>query len=135
MKKIVKANDIRRMIKMFNLTEDEKFQLTDLSDDINSQKNDSMYTTRLSFIMSPYCHIENKDRDVAVSSLLVYFGLKVQKEIGPVFKETCEELGTMLNANPQWFERWFRGMSFNNQRWSKRVYLADRCGLNTLELS
>ncbi len=135
MKKTVKVSDIRKISKMFNLSEDEQYWLNDVSNDINEERGKSKYCTQLSFILSPYCHIENKDRYHAICSLIIYFGLKVQEEIGTLFNETIQELSNILNADPQWITRYIKGMSYSNPRWDKRVYVADQCGLNVLELT
>lgn len=135
MKKTVKVSDIRKMIKMFGLSEEEQYWLNDIADDINDERKMPSYNTQLSFIMSPNCCTLNTERYHALASILLYFGLRVQKEVGPRFNETCEELGKVLNATPKWIARIFRGMSFSNPRWDKKVYCADRCGLNTLELT
>lgn len=134
MKKTVKVSDIRRMVKMFNLSEDEQFWLSDICYDINAEQDKSRYSTRLSFLMSPEWSLDS-DRYNAIASILMYFGLKVQETIGQFFNETCNELGNVLNADPRWIARIFRGMSYSNSRWDSKVYVADRCGLNVLELS
>lgn len=36
MKKTVKTADIKKMVKMFNLSEDEQWWLNDIADDINA---------------------------------------------------------------------------------------------------
>ncbi len=134
MKKTVKTNDIKRMVKMFNLSEDEQYWLDDISDDINQERSMNRWETHLTFLMSPSCCTLDSPRYNAIASLLVYFGLEVQKEIGQFFNETCQELGNILNAEPRWIARIFRGMSYSNPRWDKKVYVADRCGLNVLEI-
>lgn len=135
MKKIVKANDVRKMVKMFNLSEDEQYWLNDIADDVNAQKSESRYGTRLSFLMSPECCTLDADKYNAICSLLMYFGLKVQETVGQFFQETVDALALTLNANEQWIKRIFRGMSFANKRWDSKVYLAEQCGLNVLELT
>lgn len=134
MKKTVKVSDIRRMVKMFSLSEDEQFWLNDICGDINEERGKSRYSARLSFLMSPSWSLDS-DRYNAIASILLYFGLKVQETVGQFFNETCEELGNVLNADPTWIARIFRGMSYSNHRWDRKVYVADRCGLNVLELS
>ncbi len=135
MKKTVKASDIRKMVKMFDLSEEEQFYLNDIADDINDERKMASYNTQLTFMMSPNCCTLTKDRYNAIAAILLYFGLQVQKEVGPRFNETCDSLGQILNAAPRWIARIFRGMSYANPRWDKKVYVADRCGLNTLELT
>lgn len=120
------------MVKMFNLSEDEQWWLNDIADGINAERGESKYGTHLSFLMSPHCDTLNADRYNALCSILVYFGLKVQETVGTFFQETIDELSDILNADPQWLKRIFRGMSFSNKRWDSKVYLADRCGLNVL---
>lgn len=133
MKKTVKAYDIKRMVKMFNLSEDEEYVLNNIADDINEERRKSKYDTYLTFLMSPDCQTLNTERYVAVASLLLYFGMKTQEEVGHHFLETCTMLGLVLNADPQWIARIFRGMSYN-KRFSKNVYVATNFGLNVLEL-
>lgn len=134
MRKLVKVRDIRNIVKMFNLSEDEEYWLKDITDNINEERNMSRYTTHLTFLMSPACQTLTPERYAAIASMLIYFGIKAQKQVGHLFSETCGTLGIELNADPQWIARIFRGMSYNNPRWNKRVYVADRCGLNVLEL-
>lgn len=136
MKKTIKKADINKMIKAYNLNEDEQFYLNDLAMEIDeAKKKESKYDSYLSFIMSPYCFHDTAERSTAICAILHYFGLKVQEEIGTFFNETVEALGNLLSCNPEWIKRFFRGMSFNNPRWQGKVYVADRCGLNVLELT
>lgn len=134
MKKTVKDIDIRKMVKTYNLSDDEKFQLEEIVYDINHERHLNKYGTQLSFLLSPMCSFLTVDKYNAVAALLMYYGLKIQEEVGYFFDETSEALGNLLNCNPDWIKRIFRGMSFGNPRWQRKMYLADRCGLNTLEL-
>lgn len=134
MKKTVKVSDIRKMVKMFNLTEDEEYWLNDIADDINEERSKFQYETHLTFLMSPNCSTLTPERYAAIASLLIYFGQKVQEEVGHRFQETCIKLGYLLNASSQWIARIFRGMSYNNPRWDKKVYVAETFGLNILEI-
>ncbi len=135
MKKVVKPQDIKAIIRKYYLSEDEAYELDNICFDINAEKDMAMYSTSLSFYLSPYYTFnENKDRYNAIAALLHYFGTKIQKEVGPFFKETCQTLAMTLNTAPRLIERMFRGMFLDNIRWSHQMYLADRCGLNTLEL-
>ncbi len=134
MKKLVKSQDIKTIIKRYNLSEDEAYELDNICFDINAEKDMALYSTSLSFYLSPYYTFkETQERYDAIAALLHYFGTKIQKEVGPFFNETCQLLAVALNTAPRWIERMFRGM-FYTRRWSDKMYLADRCGLNTLEL-
>ena len=135
MKRVVKAQDIKAIIRKYNLSEDEVYELDNICFDINAEKDMAMYCTSLSFYLSPYYTFnENKERYNAIAALLHYFGTKIQKEVGPLFEETCQTLAMTLNTDLRLIERMFRGMFLDNIRWSHQIYLADRCGLNTLEL-
>lgn len=135
MKKLVKAQDIKAIIKKYNLSEDEAYELDNICFDINAEKDMAMYSTSLSFYLSPYYTFkEHQERYDAIAALLHYFGTKIQKEVGPFFNETCQTLAMALNTAPRLIERMFRGMFYCNRRWSDKMYLADRFGLNTLEL-
>ena len=131
MKKLVKAQDIKAIIRKYNLSEDEAYELDNICFDINAEKDMEMYSTSLSFYLSPYYTFkENKERYNAIAALLHYFGTKIQKDVGPFFNETCQTLAMALNTAPRLIERMF----YDNRRWGNKMYLADRCGLNTLEL-
>lgn len=135
MKKLVKSQDIKTIIKRYNLSEDEAYELDNICFDINAEKDMALYSTSLSFYLSPYYTFkEHQERYDAIAALLHYFGTKIQKEVGPFFNETCQLLAVALNTAPRWIERMFRGMFYTSRRWSNKMYLADRCGLNTLEL-
>lgn len=135
MKKLVKDQDIKAIIKKYNLSEDEAYELNSICFDINTEIDMALYSTSLSFYLSPYyTFTKHQEKYDAIAALLHYFGTKIQKKVGPFFNETCQTLAETLNTAPRWIERMFRGMSYNNRRWSHKMYLADRCGLNTLEL-
>lgn len=135
MKKLIKTSDIKKMVKAYGLSGEEVFWLEDISHDINSEMNLPRYDTMLSFLCSPNCFSLNPPRYDALASILHYFGSKTLQVTGLKFHETCEELGRMLNATTAGIERIFRGMSFTNKRWSNLVYVADKCGLNSMELT
>lgn len=135
MKKLVKDQDIKAIIKKYNLSEDEAYELNSICFDINTEIDMALYSTSLSFYLSPYYTFkEHQEKYDAIAALLHYFGTKIQKKVGPFFKETSQTLAMALNTAPRLIERMLRGMSYNNRRWSHKMYLADRCGLNTLEL-
>ena len=134
MKKIVKQKDINSIIKKYNLSECEIDELEIVCREINNEKDEYIFDTSLSFYLSPNYPFANKDKYNAVAALLHYFGVKAQKETGMFFDETCTYLSLQLNAVSCWIKRMFRGMSYNDKRWTPKMYLADKCGLNTLEL-
>lgn len=133
MKKTIKTDDFKKIVKMFNLSEAEQIKLETLTREINMERKEYSFDTMFNFRMSPAYFEMDTSEYHAIASILMYFGLKVQKEVGPYFDETCTQLGVILNATAQWIARMFRGMS-SNLRWKDKMYLADRFGLNSLEL-
>lgn len=129
MKKVIKVQDIRNMVKKFNLNEDEQFELEDMASDINSEKNE----------IAPYVHstflygTEIKERNAAAHALILYFGKKAQETIGFKLNEITWTVGDVLKIGSYQVRQWFFGMHFN-PRFAKYVNISDTFGLNYLEI-
>lgn len=129
MRKVIKVQDIRNMVKIFNLSEDEKWELEDMANDINSEKEmfaknvhaDLLYGTK------------NENREAAIFSMLIYFGKKVQEVIGMKLSETTWELEKILKVGSWQCRQWFFSVHFY-PRFKKYVEISDTFGLNYLEI-
>lgn len=129
MKKVIKVQDIRNMVKMFNLNEEEKYELEDMASDINSEKGEIAYYVQSTFLNGT----KIKERDAAANALIIYFGRKVQEEIRWKLDETTWEIGRLLKIGSWQVRQWFFSMHFD-PRFSKYVNISDTFGLNYLEI-
>lgn len=129
MKKVIKVQDIRNMVKKFNLNEDEQFELEDMASDINSEKGDIAVDVHATF----YFDTRNKAREAAAFALIIYFGKKAQEEIGTYLNETTWEIGRLLKVGSYQLRRWFFSAHFY-PRFAKYVNISDTFGLNYLEI-
>lgn len=130
MRKAIKVQDIRNMVKIFNLSEDEKWELEDMANDINAEKEmlaknvhaDLLYGTK------------NKSRVAAINAMLIYFGKRIQEKLGWKLDETTWELEKMLKVGSWQCRQWFFSMHFE-PRFKKFVEVSDTFGLNYLEIN
>lgn len=129
MKKIVKASDIRKMVKMFHLNEDEQYELEDMAGDINSEKSEIAPYVQSTFLYGT----TNKEREAAANALIIYFGKKAQEEIGWKLDETTWEIGRLLKIGSWQVRQWFFAMHFR-PRFASFIQISDTFGLNYLEI-
>lgn len=130
MKKVIKAQDIRNMVKMFNLDEYEQNELEDMAECINKEKGSIAYEVQSTMLYGSRI----KERVNALNSLLLYFGKKVQKEIGWKLRETTWELENLLKIGSYQIRQWFNSMKLD-LRFKKYLEVSDTFGLNYLEIA
>lgn len=135
--KRIKAKETNKMIRVYKLDDNYSDALKSVVEEINdSIKNKELQCESwLTWRMSPECVTNSKEKETAIEVLLHYYGLQFQSEHGCNFDKISFELSRFLNCSFTWIQRYFRGMSYFNPRWKDRVYVADRCGLNCLELN
>lgn len=78
MRKVIKKQDIRNMVKIFNLSDDEKWELEDMANDINSEKGEIARDVQATLLYGTRI----KARNDAMNSMLIYFAEKIQQKIG-----------------------------------------------------
>lgn len=130
--KTIYAKDIKAMVKKFNLNEDEEWYLRELANAINKEKGE--YCEYIQFDIFYGSTIYEKEK--AIEALLVYFGAKVQKENGLMFKfrETTWEISRILKCDSITIGQWLKGVSMVKDRFGKFVECSDTFGLNYLEI-
>lgn len=130
--KAVYINDIKKMTKKFELTENEVEYLTDLATAINKEKSDLCENIQITLLYGPYSKSERN----AVSALLVYFGAKAQKEneLYRKLDKTCWEIAKRLKCGSYQVMQWFKGIACTKDRFGKYVECSDTFGLNYLEI-
>lgn len=129
MKKAIKVQDIRNITKIFNLNEDEKWELENIAEDINAEKgwlckwvqSDLYYGTKI------------EERRTAINAMLLYFGKKIQERIGWKLEETSRELGSLLKLGEYQIQRRWFGIKLN-LRFKDHLEVSDTFGLNYLEI-
>lgn len=130
--KAVYINDIKKMTKKFELTENEVEYLTDLATAINKEKSDLCEDIQITLLYGSY---SNSKRN-AVRALLVYFGAKAQKEneLYRKLDKTCWEIAKRLKCGSYQVMQWFKGIACTKDRFGKYVECSDTFGLNYLEI-
>lgn len=130
--KAVYINDIKKMTKKFELTENEVEYLTDLATAINKEKSDLCEDIQITLLYGSY----SKSKRNAVRALLVYFGAKAQKEneLYRKLDKTCREIAKRLKCGSYQVMQWFKGISCTKDRFGKYVECSDTFGLNYLEI-
>lgn len=130
MRKVIKAQDIRNMVKIFNLSEDEKWELENMADDINSEKGPYAKEVQSTLLYGTNL----KERNAAMNAMLIYFAKKVQKEIGWKLRETTWALEDLLKVGAYQCRQWFFSMLFE-PRFRGYIEISDTFGLNYLEIN
>lgn len=130
MRKVIKVQDIRNMVKIFNLSEDEKWELEDMADDINSEKGAIAINVQSVFLYGT----PNNARNNAMSAMLIYYAEKIQQEIGMKLRETTWRIEKLLKVGCYQVRQWFYSMLFE-PRFKDYIALSDTYGLNYLEVS
>ena len=130
--KAVYINDIKKMVKKFELTEDEVEYVTDLATAINKEKSDLCEDIQITLLYGSY----SKSKRNAVRALLVYFGAKAQKEneLYRKLDRTCWEIAKRLKCGSYQVMQWFKGIACTKDRFGKYVECSDTFGLNYLEI-
>lgn len=130
--KAVYINDIKKMTKKFELTEDEVEYVTDLATAINKEKSDLCEDIQITLLYGSY----SKSKRNAVRALLVYFGAKAQKEneLYRKLDRTCWEIAKRLKCGSYQVMQWFKGIACTKDRFGKYVECSDTFGLNYLEI-
>ena len=130
--KAVYINDIKKMTKKFELTENEVEYLTDLATAINKEKSDLCEDIQITLLYGSY----SKSKRNAVRALLVYFGAKAQKEneLYRKLDRTCWEIAKRLKCGSYQVMQWFKGIACTKDRFGKYVECSDTFGLNYLEI-
>lgn len=130
--KAVYINDIKKMTKKFELTENEVEYLTDLATAINKEKSDLCEDIQITLLYGSY----SKSKRNAVRALLVYFGAKAQKEneLYRKLDKTCWEIAKRLKCGSYQVMQWFKGIACTKDRFGKYVECSDTFGLNYLEI-
>lgn len=130
--KAVYINDIKKMTKKFELTENEVEYVTDLATAINKEKSDLCEDIQITLLYGSY----SKSKRNAVRALLVYFGAKAQKEneLYRKFDRTCWEIAKRLKCGSYQVMQWMKGIACTNDRFGKYVECSDTFGLNYLEI-
>ena len=130
--KAVYINDIKKMTKKFELTEDEVEYVTDLATAINKEKSDLCEDIQITLLYGSY----SKSKRNAVRALLVYFGAKVQKEneLYRKLDRTCWEIAKRLKCGSYQVMTWIKGIACTKDRFGKYVECSDTFGLNYLEI-
>lgn len=130
--KAVYINDIKKMTKKFELTEDEVEYVTDLATAINKEKSDLCEDIQITLLYGSY----SKSKRNAVRALLVYFGAKAQKEneLYRKLDKTCWEIAKRLKCGSYQVMQWFKGIACTKDRFGKYVECSDTFGLNYLEI-
>lgn len=132
MKKIIKVADIKTMVEIFNLTEDEQFYLENFAYEVNSERTNLCAALEIVLVYGTSI----KEKINAINALLVYVGSKVQKENDLRMKldETTWKIATLLKCSSYYTTQWLKGIAYNNDRFGKYVECSDRFGLNYLEI-
>ena len=130
--KAVYINDIKKMTKKFELTEDEVEYVTDLATAINKEKSDLCEDIQITLLYGSY----SKSKRNAVRALLVYFGAKAQKEneLYRKLDRTCWEIAKRLKCGSYQVMQWFKGIACTKDRFGKYVECSDTFGLDYLEI-
>lgn len=130
--KAVYINDIKKMTKKFELTEDEVEYVTDLATAINKEKSDLCEDIQITLLYGSY----SKSKRNAVRALLVYFGAKAQNEneLYRKLDKTCWEIAKRLKCGSYQVMQWFKGIACTKDRFGKYVECSDTFGLNYLEI-
>ena len=130
--KAVYINDIKKMAKKFELTENEAEYVTDLATDINKEKSDLCEDIQITLLYGSY----SKSKRNAVRALLVYFGAKAQKEneLYRKLDRTCWEIAKRLKCGSYQVMTWIKGIACTKDRFGKYVECSDTFGLNYLEI-
>lgn len=130
--KAVYINDIKKMTKKFELTENEVEYLTDLATAINKEKSDLCEDIQITLLYGSY----SKSKRNAVRALLVYFGAKAQKEneLYRKLDKTCWEIAKRLKCGSYQVMQWIKGIACTKDRFGKYVDCSDTFGLNYLEI-
>ena len=130
--KAVYINDIKKMTKKFELTENEVEYVTDLATAINKEKSDLCEDIQITLLYGSY----SKSKRNAVRALLVYFGAKAQKEneLYRKLDRTCWEIAKRLKCGSYQVMKWIKGIACTKDRFGKYVECSDTFGLNNLEI-
>ena len=130
--KAVYINDIKKMAKKFELTENEVEYVTDLATAINKEKSDLCEDIQITLLYGSY----SKSKRNAVRALLVYFGAKAQKEneLYRKLDRTCLEIAKRLKCGSYQVMQWMKGIACTKDRFGKYVECSDTFGLNYLEI-
>lgn len=130
--KAVYINDIKKMDKKFELTENEVEYVTDLATAINKEKSDLCEDIQITLLYGSY----SKSKRNAVRALLVYFGAKAQKEneLYRKLDRTCWEIAKRLKCGSYQVMQWLKGIACTKDRFGKYVECSDTFGLNYLEI-
>lgn len=130
--KAVYINDIKKMTKKFELTENEVEYVTDLATAINKEKSDLCEDIQITLLYGSY----SKSKRNAVRALLVYFGAKAQKEneLYRKLDRTCWEIAKRLKCGSYQVMQWLKGIACTKDRFGKYVECSDTFGLNYLEI-
>ena len=130
--KAVYINDIKKMTKKFELTENEVEYVTDLATAINKEKSDLCEDIQITLLYGSY----SKSKRNAVRALLVYFGAKAQKEneLYRKLDRTCWEIAKRLKCGSYQVMKWIKGIACTKDRFGKYVECSDTFGLNYLEI-
>ena len=130
--KAVYINDIKKMTKKFELTENEVEYVTDLATAINKEKSDLCEDIQITLLYGSY----SKSKRNAVRALLVYFGAKAQKEneLYRKLDRTCWEIAKRLKCGSYQVMTWIKGIACTKDRFGKYVECSDTFGLNYLEI-
>ena len=130
--KAVYINDIKKMTKKFELTENEVEYVTDLATAINKEKSDLCEDIQITLLYGSY----SKSKRNAVRALLVYFGAKAQKEneLYRKLDRTCWEIAKRLKCGSYQVMQWMKGIASTKDRFGKYVECSDTFGLNYLEI-
>ncbi|MEZ3577827.1 hypothetical protein D1638_01215 [Muribaculaceae bacterium Z1] len=130
MRKVIKKQDIRNMVKIFNLSDDEKWELEDMANDINSEKGEIARDVQATLLYGTRI----KARNDAMSSMLIYFAEKIQQKIGWKLDQITWEMEKLLKVGSYQVRQWFFSMHFE-PRFNSFVSISDTFGLNYLEIS
>lgn len=130
MRKVIKKQDIRNMVKIFNLSDDEKWELEDMANDINSEKGEIARDVQATLLYGTRI----KARNDAMSSMLIYFAEKIQQKIGWKLDQITWEMEKLLKVGSYQVRQRFFSMHYE-PRFNSFVSISDTFGLNYLEIS
>lgn len=131
--KSIYSKDIKAITKKFDLSEDESEQLKYIAESINQERTPICYDVQSVLLRGT----SFDDVRVAIISLLLYFGNKVQKENDIRFHLdlTTWKLSEILKCSAYHIGLWFQGSPLWEKRFRKFVECSDTFGLNYLEIT
>ncbi len=143
MKKLLTKTDLAKIAKRYNLNSEEKIELNDYADTLNYEQKNTPDCSETHFeLFNSIGHKPTAERRAAIIATILYLAKRIQ-DARAAANELCKEVYSLrgisfelsftlhvFSDNLKWL---FIGL-WSDPRFSRSLYTAHACGLDTLEI-